>query len=59
MVNEAFRQLNTPRKRPVILEIAPTVFSAVDEVQLLEPETITARSGGLRVKPTKAFSPSI
>ncbi len=45
LVNEAFRQLNTPRKRPVILEIAPTVFSAVDEVQLLEPETITARSG--------------
>ncbi len=31
LVREAFRALNTPRKRPVILEIAPTVFAAEEE----------------------------
>lgn len=32
LVREAFRQLNTPRKRPVILEIGPDVFRAEEAV---------------------------
>ena len=41
MVREAFRQLNTPRRRPVILEIAPDVFRAEGAVDLLEAETFS------------------
>ena len=36
LVREAFRQLNTPRKRPVVLEIGPHVFRAEEEVRLEE-----------------------
>ena len=36
LVREAFRQLNTPRKRPVVLEIGPDVFRAEEEVRLEE-----------------------
>ena len=39
LVREAFRQLNTPRRRPVILEIGPAIFRAEEEVRLLEAES--------------------
>lgn len=45
LVREAFRQLNTGRKRPVILEIGPTVFAAQDEVVLLPPESFSPMPG--------------
>lgn len=45
IIQEAFRHLNTGRKRPVVIEIAPTVFAAEDEVTLLAPETFTPRPG--------------
>ena len=45
LVREAFRQLNTPRKRPVILEVGPDIFRADEEVDLLEAESITAAAG--------------
>lgn len=41
LVREAFRQLNTPRKRPVILEVGPDIFRAEEEVDLLEAESLT------------------
>ena len=45
LVREAFRQLNTPRKRPVILEIGPDVFRAEEEVHLLDAESFTPATG--------------
>ena len=39
LVREAFRQLNTPRKRPVVLEVGPAIFRAEEEVRLLEAES--------------------
>ena len=45
VVREAFRQLNAPRKRPVIIEVGPTVLAAVEEVQLLDAETFTPSGG--------------
>ena len=45
LVREAFRQLNTPRRRPVILEIGPHVFRAEEEVRLLEAESHGPASG--------------
>ena len=45
VVREAFRQLNTPRKRPVIIEIGPTVFAAEEEVQLLDAESFAPSTG--------------
>ena len=37
LVQEAFRQLRSGRPRPVTLQISPAVFSATEEVTLLEP----------------------
>ena len=37
LVQEAFRQLRSGRPRPVALEISPAVFSATEDVTLLEP----------------------
>ncbi len=45
LVREAFRQLNTPRRRPVVLEIGPTVFAAEDEVHLPEAEHFSPAAG--------------
>ena len=45
LVREAFRQLNTPRKRPVILEIGPDVFRGEAAVDLLEAETHSPAAG--------------
>ena len=45
LVREAFRQLNTPRKRPVILEIGPDVFRAEEEVHLLDAESVSPSAG--------------
>ena len=45
VIREAFRQLNTPRKRPVILEIGPDVFRAKEEVHLLDAESFTPAAG--------------
>lgn len=41
LVHEAVRQLKTRRPRPVGLEIAPQVFAAVEEVELLDAVTHT------------------
>lgn len=40
LVHEAIRQLKTGRPRPVGLEIAPQVFAAVEEVELVAPVTV-------------------
>ena len=45
LVREAFRQLNMPRKRPVILEVGPDIFRAEEEVQLVEAESFTPVAG--------------
>ena len=45
LVREAFRQLNAPRKRPVVLEVGPTVFAAEEEVDLLDGESFTPAAG--------------
>lgn len=45
LVREAFRQLSTPRKRPVVLEIGPHVFRAEEEVRLLEAASYTPAAG--------------
>ncbi len=45
LVREAFRQLNTPRKRPVILEVGPDVFRAEEEVRLVEAESFSPVAG--------------
>ena len=45
LVQEAFRHLNTPRKRPVILEIGPDVFRAEAAVDFLEAETHSPVAG--------------
>lgn len=45
IVNEAFRQLQTGRRRPVIVEIAPTTFAAKEEVSLLEVPTYPPTGG--------------
>lgn len=45
VVREAFRQLNSPRKRPVIIEVGGTVLAAEEEVQLLDAESFTPSGG--------------
>ena len=45
LVREAFRQLNTPRKRPVVIEIGPAVFRAEEEVQLLGADSFSPVAG--------------
>lgn len=45
IVNEAFRQLQTGRRRPVIVEIAPRTFAAQEDVTLLEAETFPPTGG--------------
>ena len=45
LVREAFRQLNTPRRRPVILEVGPDIFRAEEEVRLLEAESHVPAAG--------------
>lgn len=39
VVHEAFRQLKTGRKRPVVIEISAATFAASADVDLLEPAT--------------------
>ncbi len=45
LVREAFRQLNTPRKRPVVLEVGPHVFRAEEAVDLLDPVSCSPAAG--------------
>ncbi|MDE2846793.1 MAG: thiamine pyrophosphate-binding protein [Gemmatimonadota bacterium] len=45
LVREAFRQLGTPRKRPVVLEIGPHVFRAEEEVLLVEEASNSPAAG--------------
>lgn len=45
LVREAFLQLGTPRKRPVVLEIGPHVFRAEEEVLLLDAAAYTPAAG--------------
>lgn len=45
LVREALRQLSSPRKRPVVLEIGPHVFRAVEAVDLLDAESFTPTAG--------------
>ena len=45
LVREAFRQLNTPRKRPVILEVGPDIFRSAEEVELLAAESYAPAAG--------------
>ena len=45
LVREAFHQLSTPRKRPVVLEIGPQVFRAEEEVRLVEAASYAPAAG--------------
>ena len=45
LVREACRQLNAPRKRPVILEVGPDVFRAEEDVRLLDAESFSPSAG--------------
>ncbi|MCY3714191.1 MAG: thiamine pyrophosphate-binding protein [Gemmatimonadetes bacterium] len=45
LVREALLQLNTPRKRPIVLEIGPHVFRAEEEVRLLETASYAPAAG--------------